>query len=49
MSDVIEKEVIDLEKEHPQHNTYQDNCSECYKENEIMKNFFISNVAMFRP
>jgi hypothetical protein len=48
MSDVINNEVKDEYKEHPQHNTYQDNCSECYKENEIMKNFFISNVREFR-
>lgn len=29
----IEKQnsVVDLFQEHPQHNTYQENCSECFK------------------
>ena len=27
----------DLYWEHPQHNTYQNNCSECHKENDTIK------------
>jgi len=33
MSD-IKKEVIDTYFEHPQHDSYDENCSECFKEKE---------------
>jgi hypothetical protein len=29
----------DLEWEHIQHNTYQEGCSECYKENRLIKSY----------
>jgi len=33
----MSKHIIDNYKEHSQHDTYTDTCSECYKENSIIK------------
>jgi hypothetical protein len=39
MADYFIKEVIDSYKEHSQHNTVQEDCSECYKQNKLILDF----------
>jgi hypothetical protein len=37
---LIDNKIEDLEKEHSTHIIYQNNCSECYKEQELDIKYF---------
>lgn len=49
MSDQITTKVIDTEWEHSMHTAYEKNCSECYRENRLIRSRNIVNKVNWPP
>mgnify|MGYP001568289459 CR=1 FL=1 len=43
MEHLLNKEITDLAWEHPMHNTYQEDCCECHKEDRVIQAHKIVN------